>query len=126
MDNPDPKTGHWPFWIEAEPGNGQAKWQLEALENWKKEYGKMPEDGTYEAVGPKIRNNKYHLSRHELRKHGAAVINDLKDFSYEGIRDWILGHNEEGIVFWYKGEPAAKIRKKDFGLSFTGNGEEKN
>ena len=45
-----------------------------------------------------------------------------RDFlrSYFGLRDFFLNdvHPIEGIVFWLDGEPAAKIRRKDFGLSW--------
>ena len=51
-----------------------------------------------------------------LYKHGDTVLNDLKDFSFEGIREYLREYVIEGIVFWYKGEPLCKIKRSDFGF----------
>ena len=34
--------------------------------------------------------------------------------SFEGIREFIVNHNVEGLVFWKDGEPKCKIRYHDF------------
>ena len=108
---PDPVTGHWPHWIEAT--RPEDRWIREAAAN---ELA-FPEDGTYEAIGPKIGSNHEHAAEHQLRRHGAAQFEPFpRDF--DGIRAWLAEHEIEGIVFHHPDGRMVKIRRDDFGLDW--------
>lgn len=118
---PDPITGHWPHWVKVSSTDPGDKWFIRAFNN-----GPMCKDcrmvtGTYEAVGRHFQGNPYDLSNDYLVRHGDDVIKDLR-MSFDGIREWLETHNEEGIVFWYDGEPVCKIKRSDFGLPWPKNG----
>lgn len=70
--------------------------------------------GTYELCGPKINGNPEEFSMHVLVRHGIDDVTDApRDF--DGLRDWLLTHPAyEGIVWWRDGEPAAKLKRRDF------------
>lgn len=129
---PDPVTGHWPHWVPVSDLKPEDRWFIEAYNNSKptklipihegqqkkwnlEEY----EDGTYEAVGPHFQGNPYGLDKDYLYKHGSMEIKDLER-TFTGVRHWLESHNEEGIIFWYNGEPAAKIKRTDFGFEWKG------
>lgn len=115
MPAPDNKTGHYPFWIPMEPSEPQHKWALQA---WNAVNGQLPE-GTYELIGPKIQGNLYGLTEHTLYKHGSDVV-EIKDYSFETLRDIITNLNAEGIVFHHKSGDGrmCKLRRGDFGLDW--------
>lgn len=119
---PDPVTGHWPHWIECDPADPDSKHYTNAFRDLLSTYGfhgtDIPE-GTYEAVGPHFQRNPYKLQTDTLLKHGDAEIIDLTDRTFEGVKAWLTNHEEEGIVFWYKGEPRCKIKRSDFGLPWN-------
>lgn len=133
---PDPITGHWPHWVPVDDLKPEDKWFWEAYNNSRPRhlvYNETKaqegltldifepveyEDGTYEAVGPHFQNNPYHLTQDFLYKHGAIEIHDLIT-TYDGVKQWLESHNEEGIVWWYQGEPRAKIKRSDFGLPWN-------
>ena len=91
-------------------------------------------DGTYELCGPKVQGNPEKFEYHELVTHGIArfapfdagrVDNGGTWISecprtLEGIRNFLLVHDIEGIVFWR--DPSdpdcdkCKVKKRDFGL----------
>jgi hypothetical protein len=109
---PDKKTGHWPGWIPVREDEPDDKHHLEAFalaQHW--------EDGTYELVGPKVRLNPHGLERHELHRHGADEIHIER--SYGAIREWLIRHEEEGLVFHHPDGRVAKVRRKDFGISWN-------
>lgn len=106
---PDKKTGHWPGWVPVRDGDPADKLHLEAFAHegdWK--------DGTYELVGPKVRLNPHALERHELHRHGADEV--VIERSYSAIREWLIRHEEEGLVFHHPDGRVAKVRRKDFGI----------
>lgn len=115
--DPDPVTGHWPHWVKCREDNPADKWFIAALNNT---YGELtPNDGTFEAIGPHFQNNPYKLNRDMLARHGDEIIYLRKDeLNYEGIREWLKTHDEEGLVFWKDGEPKCKIKRSDFGLEW--------
>lgn len=114
--DPDPVTGHWPHWIKV-TDKPEDRWFKVAFENTI-----VLHDGTYEAVGPHFRGNPYHTNEDYLVKHGITKIDVERTF--EGIREWLRTHAEEGIVFWKDGEPQCKIKRKDFGYKWPLTKEE--
>ncbi len=79
------------------------------------------DDGTYELCGPKINGNPEGFDKHTLVWHGGDVLQDVpRDFA--GLRDYLLGHDYEGIVWWFAGgDPIAKLKKRDFPPATTEN-----
>ena len=120
---PDPTTGHWPHWLEVNPDSPEDKWLWKVYQNTLKqaiEKGKQLPEGTYEAIGPHWQKNPYKLPTDILIQHGQKIITDLTDRTFEGIKQWLETHNEEGIVFWYNGEPQCKIKRSDFSIPWKG------
>lgn len=114
--DPDPITGHWPHWVKV-TDNPEDRWFRAALENTI-----VLHDGTYEAVGPHFQGNPYYTHEDFLVKHGVTKFKVERTF--EGIREWLRIHAEEGIVFWKDGEPQCKIKRKDFGFKWPLTKEE--
>ena len=114
---PDPVTGHWPHWIACDPDSKADKWYIEAFQNycaWKGYHNIT--DGTYEAIGPHFQGNPYGCKYDYLYKHGGELVTCERTF--EGVREWLTQHEEEGLVFWLNGEPVCKIKRTDFGLDW--------
>lgn len=106
--DPD-EHGHHPHWVKVDEND---KYHLEAFERLENKI-----DGTYELCGPKVNKNREKFTQHVLVPHGKEVLYDLKDFSFEGLRDYLQAHDIEGIVFHEKdGQRMCKIRKTDFGI----------
>ena len=112
--DPDPKTNHWPHWEPVREDDPSAKWFLEAKKNFL-EGGGILKEGTYEAIGPHFQANHYKLKKDTLYRHGKDIL-DLKEFSFEGIKNFLKENEIEGIVFWKDGEPLCKIKRTDFGF----------
>jgi hypothetical protein len=108
-DTPDPVTGHWPGWLPVVDGDPATKWHQEAFD------ADLP-DGTYELVGPKVQSNRYGLDRHQLWLHGSVVVEVER--TIEALVSWLETHDEEGLVFHHPNGAMAKLRRKDFGLSW--------
>lgn len=124
QDEPDPITGHWPCWVPCNSDNPSDKWFIKAYDNLKERDDEIEKatgirpllpDGTYEAIGPHFQGNPYELYFDELYKHGSHRITYMAR-TYEGVKEWLETHIEEGIVFWLNGEPVCKIKRSDFGL----------
>ena len=117
---PDPVTGHWPHWLKVCTTDPADRWFIEAFNNFLADNAPLCSlhDGTYEAVGIHFQGNPYNLEGDTLVRHGIVHIKDLR-MSYEGIREWLEAHYDEGIVFWYDGAPVCKIKRSDFGLSWA-------
>ena len=116
---PDPVTGHMPCWIACKRTDPADKWFWAAYDNAVETIGYVP-DGTYEAIGVHFNGNPYELENDRLMPHGVVPISNLER-TYEGIRNWLETHYEEGIVFWKDNEPKCKIKRTDFGFVW-GNG----
>jgi hypothetical protein len=109
---PDPKTGHWPGWLEVGNGN-EDKWHQEA---WIAAKSALP-DGTYELIGAKVQGNPYKITGHKLVTHGAEVVDDVpRDF--DGLKAWFADHEIEGIVWHHPDGRMCKIKRKDFGYKW--------
>lgn len=111
--DPDPVTGHWPHWVKVDPNRPEDKWFCEALKN--STYAK---NGTYEAVGPHFQGNPYDYDKDVLHRHG-LIGTELEPRTFESVKEWLENNEEEGLVFWYKGEPVCKIKRSDFGLPWN-------
>jgi hypothetical protein len=106
--DPDPTTGHWPGWLPVGDGP-EDQYHREAF----KDSGEGWVNGTYELCGPKIQGNPLALKVHALFLHGVIRLNDVpRDF--DGLRDYLLGFNGEGIVWHHQDGRMVKIKRKDF------------
>lgn len=117
-DDPDPETDHWPHWIPVgeEP---ESKWMREAY--LRRTMPLLP--GTYEFAGPHVQGNPHMYADDRFVMHGSVKIEDHElERTFDGIYRFLATHSWEGIVFWLGGEPRAKIRRKDYGLSWPISG----
>ena len=121
--DPDPITGHWPHWVPILAEDPGSKWFIEGIRNTNENYllqegtNRVWEGGTYEAIGPHFQGNPYKLRNDIWIKHGNVIIYNL-DRSFEGLRDYLMSHEIEGIVFWKDGEPQCKIKRSDYGFKW--------
>ena len=117
QEEANPITGHLPCWVKCDRNNPADKWFWAAYDRSKFIHG-MPEDGTYEAIGPHFQGNPYSMIYDRLFKHGEYVV--YLERSFEGIHKWLMEHYQEGLVFWKDGEPRCKIKRTDFGFEWNG------
>lgn len=109
---PDLITGHWPGWLRI--GDGPEDWIFrESYDNTVE----MPDDGTYECVGPKVNGNKDDFKVHTLIAHGECPVSDVPT-TFNGLKEWFKDHNIEGIVWHHPDGRMVKIKRKDFGLKW--------
>ena len=113
----DPVTGHHPHWVKCDPNNPSDKWFIEAYRNTPKGENGLP-DWTYEAIGKHFQGNPYDRDDDILLQHGNVVIDGVVR-TFEGVKEHLESNYIEGIVFWLDGEPAAKIKRSDFGLPWN-------
>lgn len=111
----DEKGYSWFYWIIVTPENDSYGF-LEAFESLKSS-GKL-EDGSYELCAPKVRLNPYGLSAPVMLKHGVEKL-EVKDRSYEGLKNLLKDFDGEGIVFHHPDGRMAKVRKHDFGFEWN-------
>lgn len=107
--DPDPITGHNPCWVLAD--GPEHKWIREA------HGGNVYEDGTYEAIGPKINGNHDMVASHSLQKHGHVICSKAPR-DWDGLRAYLESENIEGIVFHHPDGRMCKIRRDDYGMSW--------
>jgi len=105
----DQESGHGWLPVREDPSD---RWHREA---WG--HGGGLADGTYELVGPKVQSNPYRLDRHELWKHGDRVCMTAPRDA-EGLMKYLGEMEHEGIVFHHPDGRMAKIKCRDFGLSW--------
>lgn len=113
---PDPITGHHPHWVCVDFNSSGDKWFAKAYNNYCEAAKHAPADGTYEAVGPHFQSNPDHFKCDTLVRHGRHIVEVPRHF--EGIKEWLREHENEGLVFWLYGEPMCKIKRKDFGFEW--------
>lgn len=114
--DPDPITGHHPHWVKVISDYASDKWFAEAFWNTIKAHGYLT-DGTYEAVGVHFQGNPHGYECDMLVKHGETILDVPRTF--DGIKQYLIDHYIEGIVFWLEGEPRCKIKRSDFGLEWN-------
>lgn len=117
-DTIDPITGHHPYFVKVDKDSNQDKWYYEAYLN-------TPNlvEGTYEVIGPHFQKNPYHLDKDVLVKHGIDVVEVER--SYEGIKKYLEEHYIEGLVFYLDSKPMCKIKRRDFGLPWNKDVDDK-
>lgn len=89
--------------------------------------------GTYELCGPKVNGNPENYVWHVVTRHGGSFLStsllstylrplaqpkSVSDTgrSFSGIRDFLLDHDIEGLVFHHPDGRMAKIKGRDFGI----------
>lgn len=115
---PDPITGHHPYWVKVDMHNPADKWFYEAYcttAAWTNENHGLP-DGTYEAIGVHFQGNPYGMDIDQLVRHGKDELKVRRDF--KSIKEFLAENEIEGIVFWLDGEPRCKIKRSDFGFEW--------
>lgn len=125
QEEADPITGHLPCWIKCDRFNPADKWLWSAFDVLVSTLPQYPNDvktldGTYEAIGLHFQSNPYNLKRDILVRHGENVVDVPR--SFEGIREWLENHEEEGIVFWKDNKPQCKIKRSDYGIKWNKKG----
>lgn len=111
----DPVTGHQPGWVPADSCFPGDKWLFAAISGYAEEHGLPPEDGTYEAIGPKINGNPEGKFEHTLVRHGSVILPDGPR-NFHSIRSLLEGLAVEGIVWHHPDGRMVKIKRRDFGL----------
>lgn len=125
--DPDPITGHHPYWVRVEANNPADKWFVQAYENTLTDmleiYKRYPTSSlrTYEAIGPHFQGNPYGLKRDVLSAHGRHII-IFDEISFDTIRNYLQNTPIEGIVFWKDCWPLCKIKRSDFGFDWPCEG----
>jgi hypothetical protein len=106
----DAETGKTVGWMPVGDGP-EDRYHREAFEKI------IPEDGTFELVGPKIQGNPEKFAVHGLVAHGSIWLGcDSAPRTFCGLRDWLADKDIEGIVFHHSDGRMAKIKLRDFGL----------
>jgi len=115
QEAPDKITGHWPHWVKCSESNPSDKWHIAALRATS-----MLEDGTYELCGIHFQNNpdKVVEDRDILIEHGKDILN-IKDRSFEGLKEYLENHYIEGVVFHRGNGEMCKIKRSDFGIPWN-------
>lgn len=81
--------------------------------------------GTYELVGPKINGNPEGADYHQLIEHAMAQPLTGSPRDFEGLREWLLNHDFEGIVWHHPDGRMAKLKVRDFpAVSGVSGGEQ--
>lgn len=80
-------------------------------------------DGTYELLGPKVQGNPERFETHILLRHDRAERIAVPNRTFRGMRIALAGLDIEGIVFHHPDGRMAKIKKRDFGLPRSPDGE---
>jgi hypothetical protein len=111
----DKVTGHNPCWVEvrAVPSD---KWFCEAYDySYDNDFDLS--DGTFEAVGPHFQGGKEPYLNDQLIRHGSLKLPECPR-TFEGLIEFLLKEDIEGVVFAHKDGRLAKIRKKDFDIEW--------
>jgi len=121
----DEFTGKTVGWEPAEQ-SPFAKYHAEALTSWHDPVldewpTRTPVPGaTYELIGPKVNGNPEGMAGdHVLVRHGYLAAVDRDDLAsltltFDGLRDWLLAHDWEGIVWHHPDGRMAKLKRRDF------------
>jgi hypothetical protein len=107
----DEKTGKQEGW-KLITGNPEFQYHLEAISGIT-----GIENQSYELVGPKIQGNPHGFEDHQLIPHGFHPLFRFPiDTPFDEMAEKLADIHFEGVVWWFGGEPVAKIKRTDFGL----------
>ncbi|MEV5575766.1 DUF5565 family protein [Spirillospora sp. NPDC052269] len=70
------------------------------------------EPGTYELIGPKVNGNPEGVDAHALVPHGEQRLIGVP-LDFDGLREWLLAHPYEGIVWHAADGRMAKLKRRD-------------
>lgn len=107
----DDETGKSVGWVPVGFGPEDALHR----EAWAAER-RVPPDGTYELIGPKVQGNPERAPSHMLIRHALATVYPDAPRSFVALADWLAGLDIEGLVFHHPDGRMAKIKLRDFGL----------
>ena len=119
---PDTVTGHWPVWVRCSRDKPQDVHFFAAYDNYFSSPQFLTDGASYEAIGPHFQKNPHCLPVDTLIEHG-TVVAELPARTFEGVKEWLETHNEEGLVFWLNNRPVCKIKRSDFCLPWRGYGK---
>lgn len=110
-----PKDGDYDMasYMECDPVSPNDKYLFEGL------YNLNLSDGIYEACGPKIQGNPEKFLKHTLVcivPHDASLEMKGVPRTFEGLKEFLMVADIEGIVFHHPDGRFAKIKKRDFGF----------
>ena len=115
---PDPVTKHYPGWVPI-TDKPDDQWFRQA---WNDLAEPLP-DGTYELIGPQINGNPERVMDLIFHKHG-DVVYDIPERTYDTLRQFLVDNEIEGVVFHHPDGRMAKIKRRDYGLTWTKKGNE--
>ena len=101
-------------WVPVVEGDPSSKWHVEAV-SWNPLV--RMEEGTYELIGPKVQGNAENQGLHRLVKHGIDQLLDAPR-NFDSIREYLLCHEIEGIVWHHPDGRMVKIKARDFGIEW--------
>jgi hypothetical protein len=106
----DEETGKTVGWLPVGDGP-EDRWHREA-------FSAGLADGTYELIGPNVQGNPERVPTNRLVPHSSPdlVITEQVPTSFEGLAQWLLAKDMEGIVWHHRDGRMAKIKLRDFGL----------
>lgn len=107
----DPVTGKEVGWEPIEQSSF-AKIHAEVVAAWSMSDPWQP--GTYELLGPRINGNPEGYEQHMLGRHEDALELDDAPRDYDGLREWLVSHPYEGIVWHHPDGRMAKLKRRDF------------
>lgn len=107
----DDETGKIVGWVPVEPSNPSDKYHAEAFGD-----GSGFADGTYELVGPKVQGNPEKYASHTLVPHSSLAMVEQPPRDFEGLREWLVGRDIEGVVWHHPDGRMAKLKLRDFGI----------
>jgi hypothetical protein len=112
----DENTGKQQGWVPVGDGP-EDQWHREGRSN-ERLTSFVPGEFTFELCGPKVQGNPEGLEEHRMFPHGSVLLRDApRDF--DGIREYLVTHDVEGIVWHHPDGRMVKIKGKDFGLKRT-------
>lgn len=117
-----PRPDGWFHWNFADPsptGHGWAPIGGGSEDAYHREAWEtrldVPDDGTYELIGPKVQSNPYRLERHRLSRHGDCSLPSCPR-EFNALSEWLMANEVEGIVWHHPDGRMAKLKRRDFGI----------
>lgn len=102
----DEETGKTQGWVPVTDAKEFAR-------HWEAWARASKADGTYELIGPKVNGNPEGHPHHALIPHGTVLL-DGAPRCFEALRDYLLAHAYEGVVWHHPDGRMAKLKRRDF------------